>query len=419
MKRDAIKLVYLLILTSLGYVLPAASIAQQEYPRLIKRIPADTDLIKIEDALRIGDFIIKPRIGFTEYYDNNIYATADNEEGDSISVFKAAAALDSDWENHALNFDIGFDAARYAEFDTENTVDTRLGARGEYDFTQNTQIFAELRSVSDHEDRASPDEIYGIEPVEFTENNLNIGYLQKVDAHLLTLAINNTEYNFDDVNTATGVIDNDTRDHTIATYGLRFNYALNKGYYLFIQGISDNRDYEQAFDLNGFNRDSDGSVITLGFKFNRSTLLQGEVYAGLLKQQFDDAQFDEVSEADFGAQVRWFTGPNSILNLVIDRTLEETTLNGASSFLYTLYGLRVDQRLTSQWFCNINASHGEADYQMLAREDIYKDYGFGVSFAFFEGLSFDADVRHQQRDSSESTDDYRRNQIMLSVSARL
>lgn len=419
MKMKTKQLGFSIILLSIGMAHTASVCAQQEYPRIIKRIPAEQEFLHIDDNLKLGNFIFKPKIGFTEYYDSNIFATDVNEESDSVSMLKANLLLDSDWQSHSLGFELGLDAARYAEFDTENTVDNWLTARGTYDATKDIQLFADASTIRDHEDRASPDEVYGTEPTEFSENRFNAAYRQKLNQHSLSLALNSTEYDFDDVSTSIGTIDNDSRDHTISGYGLRFNYALSKAYSVFIQASSDNRDYELPMDINGFNRDSEGAAYALGFKFNQSYRLQGEVFVGHLSQDYDDVQFNNLSEPDFGAQARWFASPDIVLNLIIDRSLEETTIDGASSFLYTQYALRADHRITPQWFFNLNASRGNADYQTLSRKDTYTDLGIGISFSLVEGLSFDADYRLMERDSSEPTDAYSRNQILFSVSARL
>lgn len=408
-------------ITLAGAVLSCATSAsaQQDYPNIIKRLPADQAFQRADDALKVGDFIFKPTIGFTEYYDSNIFATQTNEASDSISSINTSLALDSAWKVHALAFELGINASRYAEYDTENSVDNWLTARGDYDITRNSQLFAGASYIRDHEERSSPNEVYGIEPTEFNETRINAGYRQKINQHSLTLAINSNKYDFTDVASSIGTIDNDTRDYTELTPGLRFNYALSQNYFLFAQTSTNSRDYEQPLDGNGYNRDSNGTAYAIGFKFNRNNLLQGEAFVGHIRQNFDDTRFDTISAADFGTQVRWFTSPDTALNLTIDRSLEETTLDGASILLYTQYALRADHRFSAAWFCNLSASRGDADYQMLSREDTYSDFGIGVSYALVEGLTFDADFRTMKRDASTATDTYNRNQILLSVSAHL
>jgi len=419
MKMKIKQLVSAITLLGVGVSLATGVGAQQDYPNIIKRLPAEQAFQRIDDALKAGDFIFKPTIGFTEYYDSNIFATHTNEVNDSVSGIKASLALDSDWKAHALGFDLGIDVARYAEYDTENSVDNWLTARGKYDVTRSAQLFADASSLRDHEDRASPDTVYGIEPTEFNETRFNAGYLQKINQHTLVLAIHSTKYDFQDASSSLGTIDNDTRDRTELTPGLRFNYALSANYFVFAQASADNRDYEQALDSNGYNRDSDGNNYAIGFKFNRNNRLQGEASVGQLQHEFDESRFNTIRTTDFGAQIKWFATAATALNLMIDRSLEETTLDAASSLLYTQYALRADQRLSAAWFCNLNASRGDADYQMLAREDTYNDYGIGVSYSLIEGLTFDADYRSMKRSTSEPTDNYSRNQILLSVSARL
>lgn len=419
MKMKTKQLVAAITLVGSGIMFPSELVAQQDYPVMIKRIPADETFTRIDDELRVGDFVFAPTFSFTEYYDSNIFATPDQEQSDSISEIKVSLNLDSDWEAHALGMEAGIDVARYAEYDTENSVDNWISLNGKYDANKSSQLLAGASLINDHEDRASPNEAYGDEPTQFSEFRINAGYVQKMSQHSLSLALNSVDYDFDDVATTTGTIDNDTRDYTHASYGLRFNYALTPRYFIFAQATRDDRDYDMALDSNGFDRDSDGNVYALGLKLVRSAQWQGEVFAGQISQSYDDNRFDKITEADFGANIRGLVSDNIALNLIVDRSLEETTLADASSFLYTQYALRADQRFSSQWFGNLNASRGDADYQSLSREDSYKDYGIGVSYSPEEGLAFSADYRAMQRSSSEPADAYRRKQILLSVSARM
>jgi len=369
--------------------------------------------------IRLGDFIFHPTITFSQSYDDNIYASSSAPEDDNISALNAELSLISDWPQHLLGFKLGADANRYASFDAENTVDNWIDFRGRYDMAKHWSAAMTASHINDHEDRASADAIFGLQPTEYTENRMTLSVDGKLRQHKLKIAATTARLNYHDVNSETGVINNDGRDRTDNSIGIRFNYALGKKYYVFIQSSLENRDYQQAVDDNLFNRDSDIRNHVLGLTFRPDTHFSGEVFAGRLRQQFEDPRFMRVSEADFGAHMIWRPSASSQLSFSADRSIEETTLNNASGLLYDSYQVSLRQAFYENWSWYLNAAQASADYQMIPRQDDYIDYATGLNYQLEKGLSFGMDIVHSQRDSTEDIDDFRRNNIFLRVTAQL
>lgn len=379
---------------------------------------ADTAVHRPERAMMFAGMEFHPRFRFSQYYDSNIYASDQQENNDRVSSLFTELNLISPGPQPSLHFKAGLEANRYREFSAENTLDRWIGIDTRFDLAASTALFADAAYINDHEDRASPEAIFGIEPTEFNENRVTLGLQQAIGQHSVKLAATAINIDFHDVSTTSSVINNDGRDRSETSTGLRFNFASGAHSSLFLQSTLEQRDYQQPLDANAFDRDSDIQNHLLGIKL-RSASVDAELYAGTLQQQFDDSRFDTVSETDFGTRIEWQAGLNSRLDLVVDRSLEETTLMDSSGYLFDQYLLRYGQRLDDHWSCYLTAVQSTADYYAIGRQDDYSDYAIGINYQIEKNLSFGLDMMRMQRDSTEAGDDYDRNQVFLRVSAHL
>ena len=407
-----------LITTTLWLLISCHVYAQQSSKQDLS-FAFDNAIEKQDQDIRLGDFIFHPAITFSQYHDDNIYASDSAEENDNISALKAELSLTSDWKQHLLGLKLGADANRYASFESENTFDNWIDIKAKYDVNKDSSLALAAAYINDHEDRASPEEIFGLEPTEYSENRVVLSFDRNFQQHSVKLAATAVNIDYHDLKTATGIISNDTRDRADNSIGGRFNYSLSPKYYLFIQSSVETRDYEQPVDINLLNRDSDIQSHVLGLSFRPGPAFNGELFAGRLTQKFDDSQFSRLSEADFGARLNWQISILSKISFIADRSIEETTLNNASGLLYDQYLIRFNQALDKHWSYYMNASRATADYQLLPRKDDYADYALGLNYQVEKGLSFGIDYLNSQRDSSEPDEDYRRNNIFLRVTAQI
>ena len=70
-----------------------------------------------EDGYRAGSFLLQPEVSLSGVYDSNIFATRTNEVEDSILVFSPVLEVNSMWERHKLDFDLGGAFGRYTTND--------------------------------------------------------------------------------------------------------------------------------------------------------------------------------------------------------------------------------------------------------------------------------------------------------------
>lgn len=321
-------------------------------------------------GLRAGSFLIYPKTELHETYNSNIYAVQTNETDDFITRINPTIEARSDWNNHALNARAFVDHAFYADNSDEDWTDYGAGFDGRIDVTRAANIFGGAGARHLHEDRGSPDDTLGVEPTEFDRYDANLGATYKPNRLGITVEGTWRQLDYDNVNTSTGaVVNNQDRDRNIYGQRLRVGYEIQPGYTAFVQGSLNQREYKTTPDDNGFNRDSDGWRLNGGVEFRITNLIDGEVYAGYLEQNYDDPALQSESNIDFGGRLLWAPTQLTSVRATLAREVVETTSAGASGYLATIVSVAVDHELMRNVLIGANASYTNNDYDGITRED--------------------------------------------------
>jgi opacity protein-like surface antigen len=333
--------------------------------------------------------------------------------------------LKSNWEKHFLQFNVGAELGRYNDNPSENYDDAWVDLKGRIDMGENTNIFGGLNHTRDHEERGTPAVVETV-PTTFDSDQGHAGIAHRIGDFKFRLGGTIEQLDFDDA----APINNDDRDREVRGLGFRTNYLYAPNRELFIQGIHDARAYKLDLDDNGFNRDSEGHRLAVGMKSRYSNRLGAEYYVGTLHQDFQDAQFDDINVPDFGAKVNFLSSPTSRINFALNRSLEETTLDNASSYLYDTLSFQTERRFDGRKSVVATFSAGLADYQNVAlKESIYDaslDWRYRLSPEFYLSLRY----RLLVNDSNQITavgnpanpqydHDYLRHQIMFTINTTL
>lgn len=375
---------YLIIFTA--FLSPALNAADELDAENLKNLIQEES-----DGYFFGDFKFKPEASLIGIYDSNIFATRNNEVDDEISVFTPSLSAASQWNEHELNFALSADFGRYTTYDSEDYNDYRVSTDGRYDITDQTNIFGGISHSQEHEERGSlDDDLSGDSPTVFVSNQAHFGI--KSDFGEKTSVRLGTTYESLDFDNA-GLLDNKDRNRDMTGVGIRVNYALTPQTKVYGQAILDDRDYDKNTDDLGYKRDSDGYRTNVGISTAFSNRLKGEVYIGHLEQEYEDSRFSKVSELDFGGSLSWRASPRTSLLLSLDRSLEETTTAGASSYLYTSLAASLRHKLTPKLDLNAVVSASKAVYEDILRDERYYSGTLGLQYYLTPSVYLGAEYR--------------------------
>jgi hypothetical protein len=151
-----------------------------------------------------------------------------------------------------------------------------------------------------------------------------------------------------------------------------------------------------------------------------------EGYAGVLSQEYDDASFETVTTADFGLKLQWYPAESWKVTGNLNRSLRETTDEGASGYLLTKLDLQVEKSLSSKLTGYAAYTYGYYDYQGIARKDDYNAITLGANYQLSRDILINGSYSYHDNNSNDEilnpvpglSYDYSKNIFLLSLKAR-
>lgn len=371
------------------------------------------------EPLAFGPFSLDMGASLTEEYTDNVFATENDKEGDFVTILAPEIELSGQMEKFKLELGASAEIGRFATETSEDYDDALLRGEGQWNLSERTFLFGGLDYAWEHEERSSPEDVNGAEPVEFTEGSAFAGIATGFGPWNARVGVNARDLNFDDTPMGLGgSINNDDRDRLQSEVGGRLGYALGQSQQVFFQGIYDRRDYDNSTDDFGFERDSEGFNAAVGYA-GRVGPFTGEVLAGVLHQDYEDSSFDSVTAPDFGAELTWRADPLTSLTLKLDRRLEETTLQGASSYLSSSAVLSASRWIARDLRLSGYLAYSENDYQDVGRTDYIGEAGLELRYHLTPNIYLGGGYGFAQRTSDAPAADYDTHTAYLRVGASL
>lgn len=380
---------------------------------LSRRIVRKAQPLPSIEPLEIGSFLVYPDLTISSLYDDNVYYSGTDKAGDWALIASPTVFAQSNWQRHAVNLYANVDATRYLSRESENSDDYRVSAEGRYDFTQDSNVYGGVRWAQEHEDRESPDSRNGFTPTRYSNERAYGGVFRQLGRLSLRIGGTVQRLDYSDVKFLNGIINMDDRDRTHYTGGVRAGWEVSPQFEPFLQIAFDTRRYSNDPDDALFRRDSDGERYLLGARLLRSGTAKAEVFVGYATQRYEDPRFPVVQAPTFGANVVVRPKPGTTLSIYVDRTIEETSLAGASANLNTYTSLALVSRLTSLVAVHCNGAFSRNEYQLLSRTDDYVSFGLGAYWYLGRSVILETTVQFRNLRSSVSTEDFEKTQALL------
>jgi hypothetical protein len=327
----------------------------------------------------VGSFVLLPTLDVTETYSSNVYAATDDVRHDFFTTVTPVVSLNSGWDRNFLGATIGGEIDRYAKYVSENISNFNSLVSGRYDILQGVYINADGGYQILHEPRGSPNAVNGEFPTEYHVAHGELGFVK--DNAVIGLKINGSinHYSYFDVPAASfdnPIIVETDRDRTEYEISAEASYELAPQYRAVLRASGNDRAYDQKFDTGHFQRSSTGYQVDAGVAVNIASKVDGEFYIGYLQQDFDDPRFTNAGGLGFGANLLWNVDGITSVRGTLSRTVEETIVVEASSFIQTAVSVSLEHEFRKNILADINFNYAHQDYQDFGRVDDI--YGFNI-----------------------------------------
>jgi hypothetical protein len=363
-------------------------------------------------GIRAGGFLLFPSVTVDGEYDDNIFASKDNEQDDFIVSFRPRIAARSNFPRHSLNLTVQSDIGRYVSNTNENFEDFGAALAGRLDITRNNRLTATAAVGRDHQTRDDPEDTDTTrKPVEYYLFRSSLGFEQDFNRVNFGLLGNfdRRDYEEEDKN-----VNEDDRDRNRFGGRLRTGYFISPRINTFLQGGIQREERDAS---NRTQRDNNVYSIGAGTAIDITGLLFGELDIGWSQQEFYDSRFQSESGLSYGVSLTW--NPTQLTSLSLDGDGGFEPSDVGSSNLRSRIALRVDHELLRNVLIGGRIAYRRDDFQAADRVDDRYDVGPDITYLLNRYLSVGAGYTFTSRASDDSNREYTRNLITLRLNAQL
>lgn len=361
--------------------------------------------------IRVGSLLVMPELKLGLEYNDNIYATKDKNEGDAITTLTPRVQVRTDWANHALGMSTGLTGGLYASATDENYLDGNLSVDGRLDILRGISLSGSIEGSKLHENRGEPDASGAWkQPADYYQGKASLKLTRTAGNVTINTGADITLLDYRSVDLlAGGSEDLDNRDRTLSNLDGRFAYLLLPGVDTFITGGYGWRRY----DLEEVGRDSQGYRLGLGTGFDLGGVTTGEVYAGYMRQDYEDRE--SIDGPWLGLNLLWNVTQLTSVQARVASSVKETTQSGSSGINAIDTGLRADHELLRNLLVGCFFDYTRDDYQGGDILDEYFKVGPRFTYLLNRHLRAEFTYTLNDKESSDPDREYQENKGMFSV----
>lgn len=361
---------------------------------------------------RIGSFLFFPTIDLGEEYNSNVYASETKPIGDFETNVTPAFQLSSDWENHALSFSGDSSVHRYSSRVTENVTDYDLAANGRADLFSDTFVAFAYSDALNHEPRTSPDSVANEKsPTAYRQDHAHLTLSHETYRVGLRIEGDAERYLYQDGETESGsTIAEKFRDRFDYQLTPRLSYEIAPGYHAFVKMPFN----EHRYDTTPA-RDSQGGEIDAGTAIDLGNVTTAELFAGSLRQYYQDPAYHSLSGISYGGSLLWNFSSLSSFKLALTHNVQETTLLGASADLQSSVQAAVEHELRPNVLVSAGAGYVRDEFQGTSRLDSNFQGSTAIRYLLNESLYLEVRGLYQTRQSNADSFDFRQDTISVTL----
>lgn len=350
---------------------------------------------------KVGDLMVYPSVTGAWIYDDNVFATRANRQGDSIFVLRPEILLRSTGEGHDIQANGFLEGRRYTSFSSEDQVNGGLGLGGTVQINRDTQVQGRVQYLRGHESRGSGESVFAStdRPTGFDQFEGSLALNKRFDRVWTSLGVAGLAINYDDARIGGVLIDQRYRNGVISVANGRVGVVVAPRTSLFAEVAVNRRD----FRVNDFTSTGGRVVAGVLLEPGPDARVKGEAYAGYMYQNYEGAGFATVSTWTFGGALGWLVTPNFTITTEGRREAKESALAGGVSLIETQVGARADYQIAPNIVVGAGLTYVVDDFQTVGRSDRYWSPLATARYIVNPNVAFGLDYRRLSYQANDFT----------------
>ncbi len=371
-----------------------------------------------DGKLQIADWLVSASFGYGGAYDSNVNASSVNKQSVYGANFQPRLLAERNTGIQRTQLYIDGDVRYYPSIGRVDLNGTKAGVIHVWEiqrdliFRAQTQV-AEVQAGSSFNNFLTSG-IYATTPVNYTQI-FGSSSIQK-DFGLVFTAIGGsitaTKYR-DTTDNLGNTINEQFQNGTVSTLNYRLGYNISPIVYTYVEPSMNWTRYQAS------NLDSHGYRVVGGIGSGLIGLFSGEVFAGYMKQQFDDPTVADVTSPVVGGKLSWF--PTRVLTFTVtaDETFGTSDTNAlaftpGSPTKITAVKVSGNWDFSYRYAFTAGFSDQRLNFLNSSRVDDYVAYNAGIIFKLRPGLGLQVGYAHQHLYSNFPGAPYSRDLVTVS-----
>ena len=352
-----------------------------------------------------------PSIGFSFGRDDNLFLTNSNQKSSTIYALTPGLKLQARSSASIFTLDANLKSARYAQSRADDYTDYRIAGTGEFVLSSRMGLRLGAEYAKGHDPRGSTDRGVGVEPDLY--RNTGFGGLFAFGGNQARGRFEFEASSFDKRYTnnraTTNVSDRNTDSYT----GRFFARFAEKTSFL-VEAREDRLDYKLSSSL----LDSKERFYLVGVTWDATAATSGIVKVGQIRKDFASPTLRDSSTSGWDATIQWAPVSYSKFSFTTFKNFGEST--GVGDFLLTKrYGATWLHEWNSRISSLASISRANDDFVNGGRSDSTDSIGLKLNYKVQRWLIIGGEFSNTNRDSSNSTFNYKKNVYSLTVGATL
>jgi hypothetical protein len=412
------------VAAGLGILLLPSMVEAQAVPRgeaargvtVANRAREDFDPI----GVRLGGFRADAALELGVGYDDNIFGSRRNREGDGYGTWVGEAGIQSDWSRHAIGLTGRVEQRRYIDNNDLDWTDYAVGAFGRYDVNADTNVELRLNRVQEHLETSSIDvqEAGLTRPVPYVYNEAQVQGQTRFNRIGVLVLGNYRDYNFENVDVGPALAPGAPRPGDISRFDFRsllgalgLTYEIGPGRFVNLIGRYQDISYDETAQRG---RDSQTWEVLAGFTYDFDGIWAARGAVGYRQRDYEGAGLKNLSGPAFEGEVTWQPTLLTTVGFGVRRTIEESIRNNAVSYTRTQGQVKVDHEYLRNVILGLELGADRRDYDQ-PNEQATDGYAIlSARWLINRNLSVTASYQHVRRlDASAGVDEYDRNLLQV------
>ena len=370
-------------------------------------------------GIRLGSFLLRPSLEQGVEWNSNASGTAGGSS-DFLSESTLRLNAASDWSRHSASLD-AFGTYRTSVTGTgfsdfRGGADARLNLELGNEFTLNSALGYQRRP----EDASSPAAVPGTtsRPVRETLSG-SLG-LEKGVGKLRLAATGNANRNtYGDAQLSTGgILSQADRNQTLYSLALRGGYEVSPALTPFVEAEYGRRIYDNSVDAGGYMRSANRYGLRAGAALDLGEKLNGELSAGWIFENPDDARLGAVSGLSVQGNLLWSPIRGTLVALTGSTEVEGSTTPGASGSILYASTLAVSRELRANLTGTATMGAAWRHYAASSDRDFTLSAEASLTWWLNRHAGIRARARHELTDSTIPVRNAQSTSVYLGVTLR-